>query len=238
MVYENYFDGTDEKLGKKLGYITHSRDDLHDCRSITKSITSACIGLALQKGLIKSTDTSIYNYFAQKYGNKFDNNKKKITIRHLLTMTSGLEWNEDVSYRDPRNTELRMDESSDPIGFILGRQMITEPGKVGNYNGGNTQLLAEIIKIVSGVPIDQFAEKELFKPLGINKFTWSSLGENMPAAASGLRLSSRDLLKFAMLYMSDTKNIILSKQWIEQSLNPSVKRPSGKDKNAGYGFQF
>ncbi|MEN4760807.1 hypothetical protein ABEG63_10785 [Chryseobacterium sp. C39-AII1] len=49
LVYENYFDGTDEKLGKKLGYITHSRDDLHDCRSITKSITSACIGLALQK---------------------------------------------------------------------------------------------------------------------------------------------------------------------------------------------
>ncbi|MEN4760806.1 serine hydrolase [Chryseobacterium sp. C39-AII1] len=141
--------------------------------------------------MIKSTDTSIYNYFAQKYGNKFDNNKKKITIRHLLTMTSGLEWNEDVSYRDPRNTELRMDESSDPIGFILGRQMITEPGKVGNYNGGNTQLLAEIIKIVSGVPIDQFAEKELFKPLGINKFTWSSLGENMPAAASGLRFFQR-----------------------------------------------
>lgn len=77
-------------------------------------------------------------------------------------MTSGLKWNEDISYRDPRNTELRMDMSSDPIDFILSRPMVSEPGATWNYNGGNTQLLAEIIKSVSGLTIDKFAEQELF----------------------------------------------------------------------------
>lgn len=238
LVYENYFEGEDEKIGTKLGYVAHSKDELHDCRSITKSVTSACIGIALKKGLIKSIDTPIYAYFGQGYQNKFDNKKKSITIRHLLTMTSGLKWNEDVSYRDPRNTELRMDISSDPIGFILGRPMVNEPGKVWNYNGGNTQLLAEIIRIVSGLPLDKFAEQELFIPLGINKYEWSSLTKNMPAAASGLRLCSRDLLRFGMLYIENQERDILSKGWVEKSLNSSVTRPSTKDKHAGYGFQF
>lgn len=241
LVYENYFEGEDEKVGKKLGYISHTVNDVHDCRSITKSITSACIGIAVTKGLIKNIDDPIYTYFNQKYQSKFDDKKKKITLRNLLTMASGLEWNEDISYRDPRNTELRMDMSSDPIDFILGRPMVAEPGKTWNYNGGNTQLLAEIIKSVSGLTIDKFAEKELFEPLGINQYEWISLTDNMPAAASGLRLRSRDLLKIGILYMNKglwNNKLLIKPEWIELSLNAEITRPSTRDKTAGYGFQF
>lgn len=240
LVYENYFAGDDEIVGKKLGYVEHGIEDLHDCRSMSKSVTSACIGIAVKKGLIKNIDESIFPYFKQ-YQNDFDEQKKRITIRHLLTMTSGLKWNEDISYRDPRNTELRMDMSSDPIDFILSRPMVSEPGATWNYNGGNTQLLAEIIKSVSGLPIDKFAEQELFTPLNINKYEWLPLVKNMPAAASGVRLRSRDLLKFGMLYMNDGKwkdKDILNTDWTEQSLSSAITRPSTKDKNAGYGFQF
>ncbi|WP_353158572.1 serine hydrolase [Myroides odoratus] len=241
LVYENYFDGEDEKVGSRLGYISHKINDLHDCRSITKSITSTCIGIAVKKGLIKNIDDPIYPYFKTKYDKKFDDKKKKISIRNLLTMTSGLDWNEDVSYRDSRNTELRMDMSSDPIDFILGRPMVAQSGETWNYNGGNTQLLAEIIKSVSGQPINEFAEKELFKPLGINKFEWITLTKNMPAAASGLRLRSRDLLKIGLLYMSNgvwNNKQLLNPDWVDISLNPAITRISTKDKNAGYGFQF
>lgn len=241
LVYENYFDGVDEKVGKKLGYISHSANDLHDCRSVTKNVTSACIGIAVNKGLIKNIDEPIFSYFKQEYQKKFDDKKKKITIRHLLTMTSGLKWNEDISYRDPRNTELRMDVSSDPVGFILGRPMVAEPGKLWNYNGGNTQLLAEIIKSVSGFTIDKFAEKELFEPLGINQYEWTNLKENVPASASGLRLRSRDLLKIGMLYMNNgiwKEKQLIQPEWIDLSLNSAITRPSTKDTNAGYGFQF
>lgn len=241
LVYENYFDGEDEKVGSRLGYISHKVNDLHDCRSITKSITSTCIGIAVKKGLIKNIDDPIYPYFKTKYDKKFDDKKKKISIRNLLTMTSGLDWNEDVSYRDSRNTELRMDMSSDPIDFILGRPMVAQSGEAWNYNGGNTQLLAEIIKSVSGQPINEFAEKELFKPLGINKFEWITLTKNMPAAASGLRLRSRDLLKIGLLYMSKgiwNNKQLLNPDWVDISLNSAITRFSTKDKNAGYGFQF
>ena len=240
LVYENYFDGKDEKIGKKLGYIQHNITDLHDCRSISKSVTSACVGIAVAKGLIKSIDEPIFSYFKQ-YESSFDATKKKITIRHLLTMTSGLKWNEDISYRDPRNTELRMDISCDPIGFILGRTMVSQPGTVWNYNGGNAQLLAEIIKSVSGLSLDKFAAQELFVPLGISKYEWTPLTENMPAAASGLRLRSRDLLKFGILYMNDGKwqnKNILDSTWVNSSLAYAITRPSAKDKYAGYGFQF
>lgn len=240
LVYENYFAGEDEKVGSELGYMEHSINDLHDCRSVTKSVTSACIGIAIKKGIIKNIDAPIYPYF-KKYQNRFDTLKRKITIRHLLTMTSGLEWNEEVSYRDPRNTEIGMDTSSDPIDFILGQPMVSAPGTTWNYNGGNTQLLAEIIKSVSGLTLDKFAERELFIPLGIKNFEWIPLIEDNPAAASGLRLRSRDLLKIGMLYMNDglwQNKPILTKEWTDMSLKSCVTRPSEKDKNAGYGFQF
>jgi len=240
LVYENYFSGYDEISGKKTGYVEHKIDNLHDCRSMSKSVTSACIGIAVKKGLIKNIDVPIFPYF-KKYLENFDERKKKITIRHLLTMTSGLKWNEDISYRDPRNTELRMDISWDPIDFILGRLMVSEPGATWNYNGGNTQLLAEIIKSVSGLSLDKFAEQELFIPLGIDKYEWLPLIKNMPAAASGLRLRSRDMLKFGMLYMNEGQwsgKDILNADWANQSLDSAVKRPSTRDKSAGYGFQF
>ena len=181
-----------------------------------------------------SIDDPIINYF-QEYEELFDERKRKITLRHLLTMTSGFEWNENVSYVNPRNSELRMDLSSDPVHYILSRPLEAEPGVHWNYSGGNTQLLAEILRIASGMTIDQFAETELFQPLGIEKYEWVYLKKNMPAAASGLRLRSRDLLKFGMLYMNPSEQNILSAEWIEQSLSSQVKR---EEPGTGYGFQF
>jgi CubicO group peptidase (beta-lactamase class C family) len=243
LVYENYFAGKDQVSGKKLGYIEHGINDLHDCRSISKSIVSACIGIALQKGLIKSVDEPVFNYFPE-YKKFNDSVKDRITIRHLLTMTSGLKWNENISYANLGNSELRMDLSFNPIKYILKRKMVSAPGATWNYNGGGTQLLAEIIKKVSGLSIDNFAEKYLFGPLRINTYKWTHLViKNEPAAASGLRLRSRDLLKFGLLYMNNGKwndTLIISSDWVQQSLSALVNRPSSKPNIAenGYGYQF
>lgn len=240
LVYEKYFSGNDEISGKKLGKVEHTIDDLHDCRSISKSVTSACIGIAIKQGLIKSIDDPIFLYLKE-HEKLFDNKKKKITISNLLTMTSGLEWDESISYRDFRNSELRMDLSANPIKFILGQKIVADTGTTWNYNGGNTQLLAEILKNVSGTTIDKFAEKNLFLPLGIKNYQWLPLTKNMPAAASGLRLRSRDFLKFGLLFMDKGKwgdVEILPKDWAEISLSTIVKRPNGTSKNDGYGYQF
>lgn len=236
LVYENYFSGTDEISGKKLGYITHTMNDLHDCRSISKSVTSSCIGIAIKKGLIKNIDEPIAQYFPE-YADYFDIIKKEITIKHLLTMTAGFEWNEDISYRDPKNSELRMDLSNDPIKYILSRPIVSQPGTKWNYNGGQTQLLSQIIHKVSGLTLEKFAETNLFDPLGISKYEWLTLKKNMPAAASGLRLRSRDFLKIGLLYMNDGQwqnKQIMDEEWTKTSLSTVVKRQMDK----GYGFQF
>jgi CubicO group peptidase (beta-lactamase class C family) len=240
LVYENYFGGKDEIRGKKLGYIEHSADKLHDCRSITKSITSACVGLALQHGFIQSVDEPVAGYFPE-YSDLFKGTKRKMTIRDLLTMTSGLEWNEEMSYRNPRNSELRMDWSSNPYEFVLSRELIHEPGTKWNYNGGNTELLAEIIRRTSSMPVDKFTEKYLFEPMGIESYAWVELFKNSPAAASGLRMRSRDLLKLGSLYLNKGKwagHQVLNPAWVKESLFPFKNRSSEKYSDAGYGYQF
>jgi len=244
LIYENYFAGEDEIVGKgPAGYVNHTIDDLHDCRSISKSFTSACIGIAIKQGFIKSIDEPIYSYFTE-YAKYFDPAKRKITIRHLLTMTSGLKWDENTPYLDPKNSEIQMDESDDPVQFILSRKLTSVPGTTWNYSGASATLLGEILRKATGERLDQFARKYLFAPLGIKKYTWEPMlkDKDMTAAAWGLRLRSRDLAKFGLLYMNDGKwgnTQVLDTDWVKQSLSTQVLRPLESPKIVrGYGFQF
>jgi CubicO group peptidase (beta-lactamase class C family) len=244
LLYENYFAGEDEILGgAPVGYVNHAIDSLHDCRSVSKSFTSACVGVAVRQGFIKSIDEPIFLYFKE-YEKYFDEAKRKITIRNLLTMTSGLEWDEKISYLDPQNSESQMDRSDDPISFILSRKLASDPGTVWNYSGASAQLLERILWKATGERLDRYAEKNLFAPLGITKYQWVSMlyDTNLTAAAWGLRLRSRDLAKFGLLYMNNGKwgdRQILDSAWVKQSLNAEVSRPSESlETPRGYGFQF
>lgn len=238
LVYEKYFPGKDQSGGIDLGIIDHNLDDLHGVRSISKSITGACIGIAIKQGKIKSVDQKVMDFFND-YPAYDTGMKKELTIKHLLTMTSGLDWNEDVPYDNPENSEIQMTQSADQINFILSRPMVSLPGREWKYNGGTTQLLAAIIERATGQKVDEFAKEYLFKPLGITKFDWIKFpGTNNPRAASGLRLRSRDLLKFGILYHNKGKwegNQIINREWIEQSFQTMVKRTGS---TGGYGYQF
>src|SRR5580704_7035850 len=128
LVYENYWPGKDEKLGYNLGIRAHSVDSLHDLRSISKSVVSACIGIAISQGKIKGTDQKIFDFFPE-YAKLDTGLKKGLTIQHLLTMSPGWEWNEDLSYIDPSNSETIMDRSADPTAYILSQPMVNAPGK-------------------------------------------------------------------------------------------------------------
>ena len=237
LVVEEYFSGHDQNWGTDLGFVQHNDTVPHDMRSVSKSIVSACIGIAISQGKIKSIDQPVFDFF-EDYKQFNDEGREKLTIKHLLTMTSGLQWNEEISYDNPENSEIQMINSGDGIGFVLSRDLIAEPGTVWKYNGGTTELLAEIIHRVSGKDIHEFAKANLFKPLGILKSEWTiSPATNTPAAASGLRLTSRDMLKFGILYQHegqwDEKQII-QKEWVNASLTSQINRPEG----GGYGYQF
>ena len=237
LVLENYFSGQDYIWGRDIGIIMHHDTVLHDMRSISKSVVSACIGIAIDQGKIKSADQKLFDFFND-YAEHAKDGKEELTLKHLLTMTSGLEWNEDVPYDNPENSEIQMDNSSDPIGFVLSRKLSSVPGSTWKYNGGTTEVLATIIKRATGKNVYEFAKEYLFKPMGINRSEWTCFpGTDIPAAASGLRLRSRDILKFGILYQNGGKwknQQIIQQPWIEQSLTSQISRPDG----GGYGYQF
>lgn len=237
LVLEEYFPGNDQNWGQDIGIVQHNDTVLHDMRSVSKSIVSACIGIAISQGKIKSIDQPIFDFF-EDYEQYKNNGREMLTIKHLLTMTSGLKWNEDVPYDNPENSEIQMINSGDGIGFVLSRELTSEPGTVFQYNGGTTELLATIVKRASGKNIHEFAKEFLFSPIGISKSEWTiSPSTNSPAAASGLRLTSRDMLKFGILYLNDGKwgaKQIVPKDWVNESLKSSIIRADGR----GYGYQF
>ncbi|RAI84850.1 serine hydrolase domain-containing protein [Algoriphagus yeomjeoni] len=237
LVVEEYFSGKDENWGDDLGIVSYNDSLLHDMRSVSKSIVSACIGIAIAQGKIKSVDQPIFDFF-EDYQQFNSEGREDLTIKHLLTMTSGLKWNEDIPYDNPENSEIQMSNSDDGIGFVLSREMVEKPGTVWQYNGGTTELLAEIIHRVSGQNVHEFAKEYLFQPLGISKSEWTvSPATGTPAAASGLRLSSRDMLKFGILYLQEGKwngEQIVPAEWVTESLKSSISRPD----EGGYGYQF
>ena len=205
LVFEQYWPGFDAIRGQgSVGFVDHHRDSLHDMRSVTKSFVGAAIMIAVAKGKIKSLNQRVFDFFPE-YAKYDTGMKKQITIQHLMNMSAGLEWNENVPYNNPINSEVRMNNSPDAIEFVLSQNMVDIPGKKFNYSGGCSQVLAEIILKATGIKVDKFTDEHLFKPLGIERYTWVNNGDGKPSAASGLRLRSRDMVKFGLMFMNNGK---------------------------------
>jgi CubicO group peptidase (beta-lactamase class C family) len=254
LVYEHYFFGKDEDWGSNLGYVKHDTNTLHDIRSISKSVVAACVDIAIQQKIIKSIDEPIFNYLPN-YANLKTTANEKITIRHFLTMSSGIKWDEDVPHGTSKNNETQMERSINPVEYVLSQAMNALPGTTWKYNSGGVQVLAEIIRNASGSDIDKFAEKYLFEPLDIRKYSWTksssiaiffhlnklfSKRRKFPAAASGLRLRSRDLLKFGSLYLNNGKwngQQVLSGNFVKETLTPQIPRESNSQ-SKGYSYLF
>lgn len=237
LVFEKYWTGKDEEWGVPKGETEHNVNTLHDLRSISKSVVAVCTGIAIAQGKIKSVDQSVFEFFPE-YKDLDTGKISALTVKHLLNMSSGLQWNEDVPYDNPENSEIQMSDAPDPMKFVLSRPMDTMPGTVWKYNGGTTQLLAAIIKKATGMEVDAFAAQYLYQPLGITNYFWAKYpGTDIPAAASGVRLRPRDLLKFGMLCYNRGQyngHQIVPADWIDASFQPQVSR--GDD--GAYGYQF
>ncbi len=223
LVFEEYFKGHKFKYDTTNHHgelVIWKRDSLHRIMSVTKSITSTCIGIAVDKGFIKSVHQSIFDYLPEHQHLKRDG-KDKITIEHLLTMTSGLEGNEWlVPYSNPKNDVIMTYQAEDPITFILNKPLIYEPGEYFQYYGGSNFVLGEIIKNATKINLDEFSGKYLFEPLGINPYYWLQLNKGVIDGAGGLIITPRDMVKIGVTFLNkgvwnDKK--IISEQWVEKS---------------------
>ena len=244
LVYERYFDGDDEIRG--IGSVKaakHHQDSLHDVRSVSKSIVSVAVMVAIDNGFIDNIDQNVFDFFPE-YKNYKTGLKSTMTIRHLLTMSSGLEWDESMGYSDPNNSELRLNNSTNPLDFFFSREIIHEPGTVFNYNGGCTQVLAAIVSKSSGLSIIEFTDQYIFKPLGIKEFVWFQREDGFPIAASGVRLRSRDMAKFGLLYLNSglwNCQQIVSSRLIAETMQAQIATPIKAEpllQRMDYSYQF
>ena len=242
LIYEEYFDGFDERWGQPLGRVPMTAESRHDLRSVTKSVVSALVGIAHGEGAIRSLDQPLVSWFPE-YPELDTPDRRRVTLAHVLSMTSGFEWNESVPYNDPRNDEIRMTRDPQPLRYALSRPFAVDPGADYNYNGGLTQVMAAVLVRATRTPLQEYARTKLFEPLGITDVEWVGDLAGMPAAASGLRLRARDLAKFGSLYLHggewDGKQVIPS-GWVGLSTRRHFRfRPrAGADAGGEFGYGY
>ena len=143
----------------------YQRGDLHSMQSVTKTVTSVVIGVATARREFPALDTPVLKFFDAAGVANVDDRKRRMTIRHLLTMTAGFDWNEDLPYADPNNSCSLMEASYDWIRFAIDRPMAHEPGTTFQYNSGATQLLSHIFRAATGADIEEYAARHLFAHL-------------------------------------------------------------------------
>ncbi|MFF5079263.1 serine hydrolase domain-containing protein [Actinoplanes sp. NPDC000266] len=225
-VLEHYGAGRDFSWATDLGVVQFGPDVLHDLRSVTKSVTSLLYGVALGEGLVPAPEEPLLRYFPYCPG-------AELTVEHALTMSLGLEWREDPPYDSPANAEIAMEMAADRYRFILERPIVASPGERWSYCGGATALLGKLIADGTGLTLPEYGAEKLFAPLGIKNFGWLTGADGVPSAASGLRLSPRDLARIGGLILTGGRGIV-PQSWIETMLRPRFTTGWGLD----YGYQW
>ncbi len=246
LIYEQYLTAPDEKWGRPLGEAAYSADKVHDLRSISKSVTALLLGIALKGEYAEALKQPVLKFFPH-WTNDVDPQIGDITLEHALTMTSGLEWNEmDVPYSRSHNDERQIYYNDNPIAHVLSRPMREAPGERWYYNGGLTMLLAGAVAKITGEPFTKYAKRVLFEPLGIRNAPWMGpprWPDGMPSAASGLRLTARDLARIGSLMLHEGRwqgKQIVPAEWVRLS-SRRLREDLGKwggNGIYGYGFQW
>jgi CubicO group peptidase (beta-lactamase class C family) len=245
IVLERYFAGEDQTWGIPLGVVQYAPDLPHDMRSVTKSIVALLYGIALAAGKVPAVNTPLFTQFPE-YEDLFkaDERRRLMTVQHALTMTLGTDWDESGPYDSPANNEIGMEMAADRYRYILERPVIMPPGKRFIYNGGATALLARLIMKGTGQGLHDYARAALFDPFGAGptkwiqgKETWLGAGDGEPAAASGLRMTPRDLARIGQLVLDngavDGKQVVPA-LWLADCLTPRVS----VDELRRYGYQW
>ena len=221
LVFEQYYNKFDYKSKNNI-------------KSIWKSILSICTGICLDKGYFKSLDEPVCNYLKE-FNQNIHPYHKLITIRHLLTMTSGIYWNGGIHYHCPMLEQLF--RSRNWLEHIADIAMLDLPGSRHVYKEWDVILLSALLKKVSGMNTYDFCNKYLYGPLGIESGIWpsSSCGIDytiISGKEENSDLSARDLAKIGLLFLNRGSwegTQIISETYIQQATTPSPQ-----DKNYGF----
>ena len=218
--------------------------ELHTLQSVTKSIPSAVVGIAIGRGDLPGVDMAVIEAFDSSQIQNLDERKRSITLADLLTMRAGIDWNErEFPYSDPRNVAIQLEASGDWVEFVINRSMSHEPGTHFAYSSGVSQLLSYLITEATGKTIDDYAREHLFRRIGIKKFYWKKTPSGLPDTEGGLYLTASDLARFGYLYLHNGEwngEQILPEGWVAETARLYVGdvNPANPDDNRGYGYQW
>lgn len=211
----------------------------HDVRSVTKTVTALLIGIAIDKGYISSIEEEIGKYFTPIIG-EISADKSQLKIKHLLTMSSGLEWYEWGNYGGYNNEYKNWWRSSDQITYLLNRNVAYTPGSYFNYNSAGSHLLSIIVSQATGMSTEDFAKQFLFEPLEINFSGWIKDKRGYNNGGAGLSITPYDMQKIGSLLLKKgmyKDKRIVSEKWINELTSFHI---STRDANLfanGYGYQ-
>lgn len=221
----------------------YKRTDLHSLQSVTKSVTSVALGIAIDEGHLPDVKIHPMELFAGYKQDFTDPRRKAITLEDLLTMRSGIDWNESGSYENDNNSCIVMERSNAWIQYVLSQPMREPPGTKWEYNSGVSVLLGKLVGISTGRRVDVWTDEKLFKPLGITRYFWKTTPDNEVDTEGGLYLCAEDLARIGYLFLNNGKwgdKQIVSEQWVRKSISPVVPDiiPANQRADSGYGYQW
>lgn len=224
LLLEEYFNGS-------------GRDSLQDTRSVGKSFSSALMGIAIKEGYLKSENQKLSEFYDLKLFKNYSPQKDNVTIKSLLTMSSGFDGN-DENYESPGNEE-NMYPTENWVKFTLGLPMTENPiGKNWSYFTAGVVVSGDILDKTVPQGLKNYADQKLFQPLGITNYKWQFTPQQKPSLAGGLRMKALDFAKFGQLYQNNgvwSRKTLLSKEWIQKSFtNYFTDNPDFE----GYGYLF
>ena len=205
LILEEYFDA-------------YSAEDLHMLQSCTKSISSLLVGIAIDKGFIKDVEMKIPEFFPE-LSEKLNKEWGKVSLKNLLKMSAGVNWENNA------DENINVEEPNYLLN-ILQRPIKINPGEMFEYRSPNINLIAGIIENVSGMRADKFADLYLFKPLGIELYSWFLIADNsIPDMSGSLGLRPRDMIKIGFLILNNGKwgeKQIIPEKWIAESTSKQI----------------
>lgn len=220
LIFEHYFG-------------SHAAAQPHVQYSVTKSVISALTGIAIEKGLIPGVETSIEKLLGGTGKSDQDPRKAVLTIENILTMASGLGWQEKQQFLSA------FSRSRDPQAYILNLPLTAEPGTAFNYCSGCYHLLSLILEEATPAGLREFAKLELFDPLGVAAPTWETDFQGIPNGGWGLYLTSRDMARLGYLYLQGGKWVdrqIVPEEWVRRSTIPYFPTENPQELQYGYGW--
>src|SRR5262245_9105677 len=221
LVLERYFAGTDAAT-------------LFDVRSVTKSVVGALAGIAVREAALASPDVPIASFLEPAY--LLEGRARDITVRHLLTMTSGFQW--DETNGPDYNLWIT---SSDHVQYLFDRPFASPPGAQFAYNSAAVHVLGVVLERARGLPLAQYANERLFPFLGVDAVAWEPLEHGTVNGGSGIHLRARDLLKLGQLYLQrgfSGERSVVPESWVDESTRPRFpwRDTFGAERGVTYGM--